>query len=142
MALSDKQKEEIARLLTTGKSNREIARLVECGEKAIRRFKQRRNEANNVKATVKNGSIYIIKAGDKNIYKIGVATDIGNRLNTLQTANYEELKVVRSFYLENVYEIEKELHFIYREKNIRGEWFRLSDNDILEIEGYIYNGYR
>lgn len=97
-------------------------------------------ERKGVASYTVDSSIYIIKAGDSNKYKIGVANDIGHRLKNLQTAHYEDLIVVRSFYLQDAYGMEKKIHKMFKEcqKHIRGEWFMLDEEDIKTIEGFIY----
>ena len=86
------------------------------------------------------GNIYIIRAGQTNNYKIGVANDVGFRIKNMQTSHYELLEVVRTFYNENVYNLEKRLHQKFRDKgkHIRGEWFNLDTKDIKDIERLIY----
>ena len=45
---------------------------------------------------IKNTSVYLIKAGQTDNYKIGIASDTGRRLANLQTAHYEKLSLVCS----------------------------------------------
>ena len=87
-----------------------------------------------------DSSIYIIKAGASDKYKIGVANDIGHRLKNLQTAHYEDLIVIRSFYLMDAYGMERKIHDFLKEmsRHVRGEWFILHNGDIEVIEGMIY----
>ena len=58
--------------------------------------------------------------------KIGVASDIHNRFNTLQVGSAFELTIKDIFYTETLkeaYELENEYHIKLAKKNIRGEWF-------------------
>ena len=145
MALSQAQKDIIALELKKGDlSNRSIAKLAVCSESAVRTLlkkagiKKNGDIYKNIKRRESN--IYIIKAGSTNFYKIGVANDTGERLKGLQTAHYEQLKVIRTFYSDNAYTLEKRLHQKYtdRGQRVRGEWFILCENDIRAIESICY----
>lgn len=80
--------------------------------------------------------IYFIQAGDKAI-KIGWTENKSNmktRLDALQLANYEKLKVI--YCLEGDIDREKEFHKIAKKYHIRGEWFDkkvLKDTKIMDM---------
>jgi len=81
-------------------------------------------------------SIYIIKAGSTNNYKIGISNNTHSRLNGLQTAHYERLSIVHEKSYKNRFIasiIEEELHREYKDFNTLGEWFYLDDSHIKEI---------
>lgn len=145
MALSrDKIDLMIALVKKGDMSNRAIALEVGCGNKAVGQI-IRRNNIDTNGAIYKNikrreSNIYIIRAGNTHYYKIGVANDTGERLKSLQTSHYEKLKVIRFFFSEDAYELEKRLHQKYTDKgqHIRGEWFSLKDFDISDIEDFVY----
>ena len=71
--------------------------------------------------------VYFIQArNSKGPIKIGVAKDVERRLDSLQTANYQKLKIITVILCKseaNAYEMEKKLHHRFREYRIRGEWF-------------------
>ena len=145
MALSDAQKDEISLLVKLGKlSNRAIGKKVGCSESAVRVYIKKNgiHRHGDVYKNIKRrySSIYLIRASGTNMYKIGVANDVGARLKTLQTSHYEKLIIVRTFYNENAYFLEKKLHDKYRKENkhIRGEWFELYKDDIKAIEALCY----
>jgi|21_taG_2_1085346.scaffolds.fasta_scaffold11191_2 hypothetical protein len=77
---------------------------------------------------------YILK--DENIkyedgssaYKIGKSSNPENREKTLQ-AEKPTLKLIKQFKKD----LEKELHYKYKEQNIRGEWFKLYPSQIKYI---------
>jgi hypothetical protein len=61
--------------------------------------------------------------------KIGVATDsVNKRLKELQTGNPNKLKILKSVFVDNPFEVEKNYHTLFKTKRINGEWF-----DILNI---------
>lgn len=79
--------------------------------------------------------IYIMKCNE--FYKIGMSSDIKKRLNSIQSSNPYPVSLEFNKKTSNSLSIEKQLHEIYKHKNIRGEWFKLVDNDIKDIINYI-----
>jgi len=72
-------------------------------------------------------NVYLVRAGIKGPIKIGKAVNVKSRIETLQCGNHEELILMASIELGSeakAYNIESQLHNIYRYANIRGEWFR------------------
>lgn len=83
----------------------------------------------------KNNSIYLIKCG---IYhKIGYALSPKIRKDTLQIGNPYEISLVYSLEYSEVETLERKLHKLYKDKKVRGEWFKLGENDIENIKGFI-----
>ncbi len=83
----------------------------------------------------KYGFVYLIQAMD--FIKIGYTTDVQQRFKTfdlmfppigLKLLGYIESGLARS--------IEKELHIFFNDKRARGEWFKLSPEDIDYIKGH------
>jgi len=73
---------------------------------------------------------YVIKDTTRNIYKIGSANSIKNRLSAIKTANpYIELVYVLTGAIN-----EKVLHKRFAGQRITREWFDLSDEDLIYIE--------
>ena len=73
---------------------------------------------------------YIMKS--HNLHKIGKANNVETRLKQFQTGN-PYIEVVRS--IEGSYEMN--LHELYKDKRVTGEWFKLSEEDLIEIDRYI-----
>lgn len=73
-------------------------------------------------------NLYLIFDCKSYLTKIGKAKNVKNRISALQTAN----PYLRLLYTSNVL-IEKELHEIYKDKRVAGEWFALKKEDIFEI---------
>ncbi|MCZ6897668.1 MAG: GIY-YIG nuclease family protein [Betaproteobacteria bacterium] len=73
--------------------------------------------------------VYFIRADsdDHSPIKIGVAVNVGRRLQELQIGNHEKLYIMASIKAlgeEHAYWIEKSLHKFFKSDWIRGEWFR------------------
>lgn len=78
------------------------------------------------------GFIYLVSDGINT--KIGATTyNPVKRLNELQVGNAKELTLIGSYAVERRIATESLLHETYRHKNIRGEWFKLSGQDIVDI---------
>jgi len=75
--------------------------------------------------TVDATAVYFIRAGETGPVKIGVAVNVSIRLASLQTANHEELFLLRS--LSGTQQTEQWLHNHYANIRIRGEWFSYCD---------------
>lgn len=80
------------------------------------------------------GYIYLINELGTNNYKIGVTKgNIEKRKKPLQTGNSDELFLTRKFQTENPYKLEKFLHRYYHKEHKNGEWFILSDEQVLDF---------
>lgn len=83
---------------------------------------------------VKN-CVYFISDG--HYVKIGVATDLARRVSSLQTGNPNKLDVKCVLLFKTKREAnyyEAKLHQYFKAKNILGEWFDLTDDDIMCIQ--------
>lgn len=79
--------------------------------------------------------IYFIRQDDDSLVKIGHTEDIKNRLCALQVSNGHKLSVI--LLINGDFGDESELHLIFKEYKIRGEWYFLSD----DIKSYIQSQY-
>jgi len=74
--------------------------------------------------------VYFIRQGagnGKGPIKIGMASNLERRLNTLQTGNPVELNFIACIPCdsrEEARELERKLHDFFRGSKIRGEWFK------------------
>lgn len=68
--------------------------------------------------------IYFIQAGANGAIKIGRTDDVYARLDTLQTANAEELRLL--LFIDGDRALETTFHAHFVKDHIRGEWFRPS----------------
>lgn len=83
----------------------------------------------------KPSNLYVVKAGD--FYKIGVTSSLEGRLKTIQTGNPNKVELIKSFYIYNCSEMERNLHKKFNEFRQIGEWFDLSQNDLVFIDKYL-----
>lgn len=79
--------------------------------------------------------LYLISDGE--FVKIGVSSDPEYRKSILQIGSSRELSLLASF--SGAEKEEKELHKKFAEKHERGEWFKLSSEDVLFIFGFFAN---
>ena len=73
---------------------------------------------------------YIIFNPNNRLHKIGKASNVFSRLNSLRSQLSPDLEIVA--YLES--DVEMDLHKRYKSKREFGEWFRLTNDDILDIK--------
>lgn len=81
--------------------------------------------------------VYLIKNELTNHYKIGVAVDIQSRLKNLQSGSSSKLSVVKAVKSTQAYALERELHIKFKHRRLEGEWFNLSETDLLEFDSFI-----
>jgi hypothetical protein len=84
------------------------------------------------------GTIYIIGTNDRSIpCKIGmtIGADVRNRLSSIQTCNWMELKILyKSPLVVNIDKVEAKILESLRSKRVRGEWHLLSQRDLKNFE--------
>jgi hypothetical protein len=74
------------------------------------------------------GFVYVARAGD--YYKIGYSKHPETRVLQMMTGNpVIELVGV----IDGSMEIEAEWHYVFRDKCVRGEWFRLTEEDVARV---------
>ena len=84
--------------------------------------------------------VYVIKhKGKSSIYKIGKSADFHQRFETIQSYNSAELEVVLVQKTSLNDYLEKILHFEFKSKKIRGEWFDLSKEDVARLKELVSN---
>lgn len=73
-------------------------------------------------------SLYILRHGDpeRDLYKVGIATDVARRIDELQTGNPFPIDLIR--YVEfpsrwEAYRVERCIHSLLEEVRAQGEWF-------------------
>ena len=99
-----------------------------------------RNTKEDINDTDKNDKgtcyVYLMIDTTNNFYKIGISNNPRYREHTLQSDKPTiELICAKEYPSRTIAEaIESALHKAYANKRIRGEWFNLEDNDIIEIK--------
>lgn len=88
------------------------------------------------KQVCKKGVVYIMKCSITNFYKIGMTKkSVNDRLKQLKTSN-PGIELITHYQVENI-EVEKELHLKFSKKNIRLEWFDLTEKDLKYIDKFL-----
>lgn len=85
--------------------------------------------------TLKKG-MYIINVRNSDLYKIGVTTNIIRRKKQFETANPFEFYLHEFFPTDDCRKLEREVHKRYKEKRYKNEWFKLTEEDILNISNF------
>jgi hypothetical protein len=80
--------------------------------------------------TDQSGFVYLVKADDDNIYKIGCSKSPIKRLSSLQSSNHKELRVIHRVFSLNMWVLEKALHQYYSSCQVRGEWYQLTPEQV------------
>ena len=80
--------------------------------------------------------IYILKGEDS--YKIGYTTDFDKRIKHYKTHN-PNIKTICLIESNDAFELESYLHDKFEDKNISGEWFDLTEEEVLWAIQYLYN---
>lgn len=93
--------------------------------KATKEFRDKYEDYNGV-------YIYLIRCDS--FYKIGIASNLESRLNTLQCGNPFELDLVWAAKIKDAIETEELLHELYKEKRRFREWFFLNEADVAYIK--------
>lgn len=83
----------------------------------------------------KPGYIYVIKAG--RYYKVGKARRLGDRVETHQTSNPLEVKLIVEKWVKDYDSAEEELHKMFDHKRVKREWFKFNRDDIKAIKDFL-----
>ncbi len=80
------------------------------------------------------GIIYLVKMGETDFHKIGISKyeSVALRLASLQTSSPYELTMLRSVEVIDARALEQDLHTKLKRYRVRGEWFQLETEKILE----------
>ena len=89
--------------------------------------------------------VYIINEKDTRFYKIGIARDLNHRFISICCGNPHELIVKHTIgcrCMGTARKIERFIHQSYSGHRIRGEWFELNQDDVLDICSVPINDHR
>lgn len=84
----------------------------------------------------KNGFVYVMKSDASPLYKIGLTTRPEERLKQIQEQALSKVDFVFLVQSDDIVRLEVELHRMFSEKRVRGEWFELTPHDIEQIKSY------
>lgn len=89
-----------------------------------------------------SGFVYVIyiDSGVEKIYKIGLAKHFGARFQAHQCSSPFDIFVSCVYFVENMRVEEKCIHAMFDSKRVRGEWFKLERDDLMEIAKRSYIG--
>jgi len=93
---------------------------------------QREKEKERPEKRNEHGFVYLIHS-ENGLHKIGKARRVSKRLESFETAYPDKLTLIHSFESWGYSDAEEILHKRYDEKNIHGEWFQLTQEDIDDI---------
>lgn len=80
-------------------------------------------------------AVYFVIEPTNNAIKIGRSSQIRKRLGQLQTGNVDELELMGWITPSDDKKVERSLHQKYANHRVRGEWFAISQDDVLhELE--------
>lgn len=75
------------------------------------------------------GKVYLLQAGD--LFKIGITRgSVKNRIKQLSTGNPINITIVSTYESDKASKVESVLHNTFKSKKVKGEWFKLEDDDI------------
>jgi hypothetical protein len=78
--------------------------------------------------------LYVIQAGENEVYKIGVSNNVNRRIKELQTGNHESLHLIHQIHVDiDVTGLEDECHKRLDEYRTNGEWFNTSITTITSV---------
>lgn len=79
--------------------------------------------------------VYLLANSEWTQFKIGITKkDVNERIDNLKTGNGSEISLINTFESNHYKRIEKILHKKYNSKRLIGEWFELSDDDIIRFK--------
>jgi len=76
------------------------------------------------------GYLYVVKACDMDLYKVGIATSADARLENLRIGSPVPLELVRSVHCDDPRWAERFLHGQLNQYRSHGEWFSLDDKQL------------
>ncbi len=85
------------------------------------------------------GYLYVVKAENMSMYKIGISGVSDARIKTLQAGSPVKLSLLESVYFENSKKVESRLHEIFARKRAHNEWFDLESEDVALLLLYLDN---
>ena len=85
---------------------------------------------------MESGYIYFVHADGTNRYKIGLTVDLDRRMRELngKQAPFEN-KLLWSIEVSDMRSAEKDLHDMFSNRRVNGEWFTFNANELDEVKG-------
>lgn len=77
--------------------------------------------------------IYLIRQDQSDFYKIGITSNIKQRIKSIQTGCPNRVEVLATFESKYARNIEGFLHRVWHHLNTNGEWFQLGKDELKEF---------
>jgi hypothetical protein len=88
------------------------------------------------------GKVYLVGIPDEDRYKIGWTQGaIDKRIAPLQTGNPKKIEVIHLFETNHHVKVETWMHNIHGRKRMEGEWFELTQEDIVNFKADCQKGH-
>ena len=94
--------------------------------------RRRANDGRLVVPNTTSACVYVVRL-EADVVKIGLSANVKQRLNALNKVLPYELEVLYIFDTLHCRRLEIYLHRMFAPKRIRGEWFRLTDDQVAAI---------
>lgn len=85
------------------------------------------------------GHVYFLKCCDTNLYKIGYSTSVKTRLKDIKNGSPTTIEIIGYVASTDCFTDKEYYHEIFKNKRVKGEWFTLTNDDINNIEGLLYD---
>ncbi len=95
-------------------------------------YMQRNKEHASQKLKDATSIVYLLKGCVTGYYKIGVTTNLNKRIKQVRNNSSEEITL--EFLSRGGRELEKVLHQKYESQKVKGEWFKLTENETNEVK--------
>ena len=102
--------------------------------------KQKARETGDWSSFDPKGLIYIVGNKELSYYKIGLTHKSSNpdtRFTAIQQGIPFDLNFIKYWFTKYVWAFERLVHYEFREKHIRGEWFRFQDTELQDVTSRI-----
>lgn len=80
------------------------------------------------------GYVYLIQIVGFDLYKIGSSSKVEERLAVIQAHNPFDLVLIHTIASKRCKSLEFAIHEQFKSKQIRGEWFKLTEDDVAQIK--------
>lgn len=77
--------------------------------------------------------VYLLRIYDTNYFKVGISSDVEQRLAALNTATPFMIEVVETYAQTNARETELQIHRMLADMHVRREWFHGDPDEIMRI---------
>jgi len=104
------------------------------------RREQRFQDAKSLKAShskAKPGIVYLIRENQGGFFKIGKSTDFKRRKSSLNLHLPVGYEVIHTINTQDIDRLERELHARFASKRMQGEWFDLTEEDVVSVKGIV-----